>query len=122
MNFEVSCIGFCFAPNKAVVIPMYGAALWTEEEEVRLWELIAAILEDPNISKTGQNFIFDMQFLAQRNNIITRGHIDDTMIKASIQYPDFPKSLEFLVSVHCNRPYWKDMVHWKGADLVKKES
>lgn len=125
MNFEVSCIGFCYKPNHAIVIPMYGGGdtvKWSFEEELYLWERIAEIMENPEIKKLGQNFIFDMQFLLHRNGIVTRGAIDDLMIMNSLTLSDFPKSLEFLVSVHCNRPYWKDMVKWKGADIVKRDS
>lgn len=122
-NYEVSCIGFCPEPNVAYVIPFYfDSNRWTEFDETRVWIAVAEIMGDESITKIGQNFIFDMQFLCQRNNILTRGYLDDTMIKSACCFPDFSKGLEFLVSIHCNRPQWKDMVKWKGSDIVKKES
>lgn len=122
LYFETSCIGFCWEPNKAIVIPFYADGRYTVEQEIELWKRFSYIMYNENITKIGQNFIFDMQFLAQRNNIITRGYIEDTMIMNSLFHPDFPKSLEFLVSIHCNRPSWKHMVKWTGKDIVKKDN
>lgn len=122
INYEVSCIGFGWTIDRSIVIPLYGANLYTLQEEVILWRLISKIMYDENISKVGQNFIFDMQFMMARNKIVTRGTIYDTMIRHSIAYPEFLKGLSFLTSIYCNRPYWKDMVSWKKADQIKADS
>ncbi len=116
-NFEVSCIGFANEADYAISIPT--DMRWTLEEEVKLWNLIAKIMGDESITKIGQNFIFDIHFLAQKMNIITRGPIIDTMMSHSIMYPDFLKALNFLGSVYTKQPYWKDMVKFKD---IKKES
>ncbi|KKK61942.1 hypothetical protein LCGC14_3009300 [marine sediment metagenome] len=116
-NFEVSCIGFSVRPDCAFSIPT--DMRWTLEEEVTLWNCIAAILGNSDITKIGQNFIFDIHFLAYKMNIITRGPIIDTMMAHSILYPDFLKSLNFLGSVYTKQPYWKDMVKFKD---IKAES
>ncbi len=116
-NFEVSCIGFSVRPDCAFSIPT--DMRWTLEEEVTLWNCIAAILGNESITKIGQNFIFDIHFLAYKMNIITRGPIIDTMMAHSILYPDFLKSLNFLGSVYTKQPYWKDMVKFKD---IKAES
>ncbi len=116
-NFEVSCIGFADRIDLGVSIPF--DMRWTEEEEVILWGLVADILGDVNIIKVGQNFIFDIHFLAYRMGIITRGMIKDTMMSHSIMFPDFLKSLNFLASIHTDRQRWKDMIKWKN---IKRES
>ena len=116
-NFEVSCIGFADQIDYGVSIPF--DMRWTETEEVMLWNLVAKILEDKNITKVGQNFIFDIHFLAYRMGIITKGPIIDTMMSHSIMFADFLKSLNFLASIHTERQRWKDMVSWKN---IKKES
>jgi uracil-DNA glycosylase family 4 len=116
-NFEVSCIGFANDVDFAVSIPI--DMRWTVQEEVELWNGIARIMGDPDIIKIGQNFIFDIQFLAQKMNIITRGPIIDTMMSHSILYPDFLKSLNFLASIHTMQPRWKDMVSFKD---IKEDS
>lgn len=116
-NFEVSCFGFAASPKNAWSIPF--DMRWTLEEEVRLWNLVAQIMENPAIAKIGQNFIFDIHFMLIRVGIFTRGKIIDTMMGHSILYPDFLKSLNFLASIHTMQPYWKDMVKFKDP---KKES
>jgi len=116
-NFEVSCIGFADSNHYAVSIPT--DMRWTVEEEVKIWNGIAKIMGDESIAKIGQNFIFDIHFLAWKMNIVTRGPIIDTMMAHSIMYPDFLKGLNFLGSVYTKQPHWKDMVKFKD---IKKES
>ena len=116
-NYEVSCIGFATSPTKAFSIPT--DMRWSLEEEVELWNMIANILADARITKIGQNFIFDIHFLAYKMNIMTYGPIIDTMMGHSILYPDFLKGLGFLGSIHTNQPMWKDAVNFKD---IKKES
>ncbi|MGH9858199.1 MAG: hypothetical protein ACRD4B_10185 [Acidobacteriota bacterium] len=120
-NYEVSCISFCteesLKANRAYSIPI--DMRWSIQEEVAIWNMIAALLENPNISKGGQNLIFDIHFLAQKMGIFVRGAIKDTMIAHSIMFPDFLKRLEFLGSIYSLQPHWKDMMDWKN---IKKES
>jgi len=116
-NYEVSCLGFATSPTCAFSIPF--DMRWTVAEEVELWAKSAAILGSERITKIGQNFIFDIYFLAYRMGIVTRGPIIDTMMSHSILYPDFLKALNFLGSIYTKQRYWKDMVHFKDP---KKES
>lgn len=112
LNFNVSCIGFCSNSNLGVSIPI--SPIWSVEEETEIWRRIASILEDPNIDKIGQNLIFDIQFLWERNKILTRGKIKDTMVEHSIVYPEFLKGLGFLGSIYTDLPFWKDMANFKN--------
>jgi len=116
-NYEVSCIGFATSPTKAFSIPT--DMRWTIEEEVAIWNMIANILKDKRITKIGQNFIFDIHFLAYKMGIMTYGKIIDTMMGHSILYPDFLKGLGFLGSIYTRQPMWKDAVSFKD---IKKES
>ena len=116
-NFEVSCIGFATSATKSFSIPT--DMRWTLEEEVEIWNMITNILENPKIAKIGQNFVFDMYFLAYKMGIIVQGEIIDTMMSHSIMYPDFLKGLGFLASIHTNQRSWKGMVKFKD---IKKES
>ena len=117
IHYEVSCISFSSKENYAVSIPFYG--VWSAEEEVYLWKLVAELLENPNITKIGQNLMFDCSFLALKNRIIVKGPIKDTMIGHSILYPDFEKGLGFLASIYTDVEYWKNMVDFKN---IKKEA
>ena len=107
-NFEVSYIGLARDNKFGFSIP-FNNNLWDVKQETLIWIKIARLLGDEQITKTGQNFIFDCHFLLTRNNIWVRGPIDDTMIAASIMFPDFRKSLGFLGSIYLNVPEWKSM-------------
>lgn len=117
LNFEVACISFSSDPEVACVIPT--SQRWTVEEELLIWRGIQKVLGNPNSVKVVQNGMFDIPFLANRNGIITRGPIHDTMIAHSIMYPELKKSLGFLGSLYCgSQEYWKEMVHFKS---IKEE-
>tara|TARA_Y100000310_G_scaffold332233_1_gene407438 strand:- start:43 stop:1662 length:1620 start_codon:yes stop_codon:yes gene_type:complete len=108
---NISCIAFAPDTNTSMCIPFKthdGKHRWTLNEEIMIWQLIAQIMEDEKITKTGQNILFDIQVIQQLHGILTRGPIHDTMIAQQILYPDFPKGLDFLCSVHTDEPYYKD--------------
>lgn len=109
MNEEVSCISFAYSPYDAISIPFVsrGSDYFTPEQEGEVWRMIASILENTNISKLGQNLAFDTTFLFRRYGIKTRP-CNDTMIAQAIMYPDFPKGLDFITSIHTKEPYYKD--------------
>ena len=109
-NHQVSCLAFATGSKWAICIPFSDGhqSRWLESEEEQIWSLIAEIMGHPDIEKIGQNIIFDIGFLLQRNGIITRGKISDTMIAHHIIWPDFPKGLDFLCSMHTREPYYKD--------------
>jgi uracil-DNA glycosylase len=110
-NHQVSCISFAPSPHEAICVPFLAPGMkhrWTEEQETEIWLLIAQILGDPAIMKINQNISFDIGFLLQQNNIITRGPLGDTMIAQHIVYPDFKKGLDMVASIHTREPYWKD--------------
>lgn len=105
VNHEVSCLGLCADSSLAISIPFYKQ--WTEEEEVILWKDIARFLANHH-SKIFQNAMFDTAFLLMRNHIPTNGRVEDTMIAQHLMYPDFPKGLDFITSIHTEEPYYKD--------------
>lgn len=107
MNQEVSHVSFAVTPNEAMSID-FGPGRFSEQEEIELWLKIAAILEDPNIPKAGQNLMFDNPMVARKNGIIARGKIYDNMIVHHWTYPDFPKGLDFQTSIYTEEPYYKD--------------
>ena len=86
------------------------------EDEAKLWASLASVLENPNIGKLFQNGIFDIGFLLNECDILTRGRIEDTMIAHHIMYPDLPKSMAFMQSLYTEEPYHKDMVKHQGIE------
>ncbi len=118
INYEITCISFTEKADAAVAFDFINKK-WAEEEEVILWNAIARIIENPDITLIGQNLIHDLELLVLRMGIIYEGYIKDTMIISSLMYPDFSKGLGFLGSIYTNMPYWKDMVKFNTS---KEES
>ncbi len=116
-NHQCSCLAFATSRRDAICIPFTdGKDRWTETQEVQLWELIAQVLEDPSIVKIGQNMMFDTSFMLKQNNILTR-NVEDLMVAHHIIWPDFPKGLDFICSMHTRQPYYKDDGKmWKRLD------
>jgi len=110
MREEVSCISLAISPYDVMSIPFMiaGNDYFNPVQEVEIWKGIASILEDPDTIKVGQNLVFDTTFIFNRYGIVTNGRMEDTMIAQGIMYPDFPKGLDFIASMHTKEPYYKD--------------
>ena len=117
-NHQCSRIAFAWDQFHAISFP-FENSIWDEETEIILWDLVAAILEDPDIETIGQNWIFDSGFLWAQNNILCKGKVNDTMVGHHIMYPDFPKGLDYLCSLYTDQPYYKTMV--KHGDVEKDD-
>lgn len=108
-NMQVSCISLAHDLRNAMSIPFINSRgdHFTPEQEVRIWELIARLLENPKIPKIGQNLVFDAHFLLRRYGIRAK-NLNDTMVAQQILMPDFPKGLDFITSIWTDHPYYKD--------------
>lgn len=114
---SLSHIAFAINPDLAMCIPFVDGAkdVWLPDEEAEIMRLIAKLLEDEKVHKVGQNLSFDCTFMYREYGIHVRP-IHDTMLAAAILFPDFPKGLDFLVSVYCDgEPYYKD----DGKEWIK---
>lgn len=120
-NHQISCISFANSPDQAISVPFIdeNGNYWDENFEIEIWRMIAGLLGEPEIPKVNQNVLFDMAVLAQKNHIITRGPCYDPMVAQSIMYPEFPKGLDFICSVHTREPYYKDEGKiWQKIDVT----
>ena len=111
LNHQVSCISFAASRSRVMSIPLldeWGKHRWMPDQELTIWLEIARILGDPGITKLGMNLIFDIGFILGQMGIHTRGPIQDIMIAQHVMYPDFPKGLDFICSMHTREPYYKD--------------
>jgi uracil-DNA glycosylase family 4 len=108
VNEEVSCISLSWH-NTSMSIPFVhnGSEYLSPEQEVEVWEHIGSIMEDPNIKKIGQNFIFDCGFLFRKYGI-RPVNVDCTMIEMAILFPDFPRGLDFITTMYTDLQYYKD--------------
>lgn len=121
-NMETSHIGFSHRTRSGELVAFsipFDSNLWSIEQEVCLRIEIAQLLGSSGIMKIFQNGIFDIQFLAQKDNILTAQPYADTMITHSLLFPDFKKGLGFLGSVYTNVRYWKD--EGRFGKSIKKE-
>lgn len=111
LNWHISCFSVATSPSESMCIPILnkgGGDRWNEEQEREIWCLYAALMGDPKVEKVNQNILFDITVLLQMNNIFTHGAVQCTMCAQHILYPDFPKGLDFICSIHTREPYYKD--------------
>jgi uracil-DNA glycosylase family 4 len=107
---EVSCISFAINRDipTAISIPFFrGHDYFLPDQETVVWLKIASILENPKITKCGQNIIFDTHFLLRKYGI--KGtNFHDTMIAQRTLMPEFRIGLDFITSMYTDHPYYKD--------------
>ena len=114
---QLACIGFSISKTDAICIPIMSTTrktgYWSAEEEVRLVKFMRELLCHPNIRVSGQNYIYDIQYIAKQWGFI-HPLWHDTMNMQHVLFPDLPdilkpKSLAFLDSMYCEAPlFWKD--------------
>lgn len=83
-----------------------GGAFYFPSHEAALWREVQALM-DRNPNLVGQNLTFDLEYLFDYG-LEPSGIYMDTMLSHSILYPEFPKSLAFLVALYTEMPYYKD--------------
>lgn len=107
---SMSCISFTLEQDSAFIVPFSrrnGAAYWTSDQELHLWRLIAAVLENPLIPKVLQNSLYDRFVLAYSYGIRVQGVVEDTMLKHWELYSELPKSLAVQTSLYTDEPFYK---------------
>ena len=112
VNRQVYCFSLSYDPMDSMTVPLVdpkGDHYWDEDDEEHIWKIYAELMRDESIMKVNQNILgFDSVFFLNYCNIHTRGPIGDCMIANSIVYPEFPKGLDFIATLHTREPYWKD--------------
>lgn len=106
----IDCVGLAPSANLAMCVPLCkanGKNIWTIQEEMEIRYMLADLLADKNIMKIAQNAQFDISHL-EDNGIPIENLYFDTMNAAKVIEPEFPKGLDFLVSVYTREPYYKD--------------
>jgi uracil-DNA glycosylase family 4 len=109
---HIACIGFAWSKKSAICIPLMCVerkeGYWTLDEEAQLTHLMMRLLLHKNISVSGQNFIYDAQYLYRWWGIIPRV-THDTMLSHHSMFSNSQKSLDYLASMYCEQyVYWKD--------------
>jgi uracil-DNA glycosylase len=113
----ISCIGFADR-TFAISIPFITGvesdgsirSHWTPEQEATIIGLLRRLLLHPQIRISGQNFIYDTQFIQHWLGVTPRLY-HDTMLAQNVLFPGTPKDLGYLSSLYCHYHwYWKDDV------------
>lgn len=109
---HIDCIGFAISESWAMCIPLCeysGKPYWSVEEEIQVWNAISSLLYDPGPKKIAQNGQYDILIL-ERFGIQVRNYWADTLNMAHTLHSEFPKNLDFLVSVYTRDPYYGYMI------------
>lgn len=109
-NVGVTMVSFVTNPLEGFVIPFWidGGSYWSEDEEVLVWQAIAAVLEDPTVPKVCQNALYECFILAWKHKIIVQGISEDTMYGHWELFPEFKKNLGLQTSIYTDEPYYKE--------------
>lgn len=96
---RVICVGLSRDPSCAVSV------LLNSPEVVHL---VDTVLADPTVPKVGQNVMYDVLMLERCLGIAVQGIVADTMLLHGVLEPELPHGLDFLNSMYCWEPYYKD--------------
>ena len=118
-NPLITFIGFAWSNRDALVIPFIkpdGTSYWSVDDEFHLVKSIKAILTHPNCLIIGQNFQYDIQYVAARWGFLPKIY-RDTMVEAHVLFTKgLALDLAFLGSLYCKwYRYWKQ----DGKDFHK---
>jgi uracil-DNA glycosylase family 4 len=108
------CIGIAFEACEAMSVPLLdfsspfheGKLCSTVRDAAESLRTIINFLANPDLGIIGQNFKFDHSKL-ENFYVKIYGKIIDTMLMHHCLYPEFPKSLEFMTSIHTREPFYK---------------
>lgn len=114
---QITEIGFASRKDCALVIPFirgYNDNYWSFEDECIAWRLVRTIL-DTSIPKIFQNGLYDLQYI-WRSGVPVRAALHDTMLHHHSLWPELPKSLGFMGSIHTDEPAWKVLRNRKDSE------
>lgn len=109
---HIACIGLAWSRVDAICIPImdinHPAGYFTVEETTQIVWLLAKLLLHKNVQVIGQNWLYDMQYIAKEWGFLPLPFLD-TMIAHHTCFPGLQKGLDFLSSLYCEyHRYWKD--------------
>lgn len=129
---HITCLGVGWTPTEAMCIPLSrvgSSTYWTRQEEIRIWQLWCALLENPNVKKIAQNASYEW-IKSWLYGIYPAPLGIDTMHAHHCLYPDFGgindewsgkkrdidnpgHGLALITSQYTDQPFYKDDGrHW----------
>lgn len=117
-------LSLSYTPTEGINIKFFdrrapGGSYWARDDEVAVRMLIGTVTASPSIIKVTQNGIYDIQYLLREKYKLCN-FLEDTMLQQHALYPEMPKSLGFLGSIHTNERAWKKL-RPRGKEAVKRE-
>ena len=104
-------------------VPVYtpdGRNYWpTADDEYRVLLAIIRYLGDETRRKIFQNGSYDVQWLFEKWGVAVRNWSDDTRLLHHALWPEMPKDLGTIASLHLDMPGWK--LAGAGRASTKKE-
>jgi len=109
---HIACLGLATNAEHAICIPFMcterAEGYWSENEEFLIVKALRDVLTHPNALISGQNFIYDAQYIYRHLGFRPRLGLD-TMVTHHVCFPGTEKSLGVLSSLYCRvHVYWKD--------------
>ena len=106
--------GWSTDPCEAYTIPF---ASMSPEVEHECFLALREYLIDPTRIKVFHGGLYDVPFIMHHYKTPVNGWVHDTMIQAHTIFPELPKALQFVASMRCNIPNWKELNKSKKTDL-----
>lgn len=106
---EITSIAFAPSPYISICIPfsVAGRTYWpSAADEIEAWAIVKRICENPR-PKVLQNGLYDAQWLWVIRGIALRNYCHDTRLSHHALWPEWPKSLGFMGSLHETETWWK---------------
>ncbi len=101
----ITCVGLCYNGREAISVPLMDFKI-SVEDRAELTKVLDKVLCSDR-PKINQNIKYD-HYVSERWGYIYNNVADDTMLRAHSMYPELPKGLDFLTSLHTEIPYYKD--------------
>ena len=108
---HIDCIGFAYSSTHAMTVPFFdnktGERYWdTAVYEVLIRKYVNMILTSPN-PKLFQNGSYDVQWIWEKWGIAVQNYAHDTRLLHHALWPELPKDLGTMASLHTDLPSWK---------------
>lgn len=106
----VTCYSIADSKDAAIVVPLIlstGESVWSEDDEIAIWQATKELLEDVHVPKILQNYLYDAFVLLWSFGIVIGGLEDDTMLGHFENYAELEKSLGFQASIYTREPFYK---------------
>ena len=119
---HIDCIGFAYSSEEAICIPFFdnitGKPYWELEEELGARQIVSRILTNSKISKLFQNGSYDVQWIWEKWGIAVNNYAHDTRLLHHALWPELPKDLGTMASLHTSLPQWKPL---RGKRLKRED-